>query len=246
MERAEHPATSLEFGKVLSSRSSERRVWLLVVPAVLGLAALVGFAGLAMSRTAGLRTRAELAEKQAAEASRTVEERDRLLAKARADEAILRSPGRGAAVLAPAEGGAASGFATWHPEQRALKLFAFGLAPPPEDREYRVEARAGEGEPVAVGTVAPDERGGAFLVARELPEGAREVRVVLAPKDGAGAAAPAVVLSGSLPRAGESGLDGAAPVQARSAVPRRRGAPPAERAAPAPAPAPLPQPAPVQ
>ena len=174
--------SNLAFGRVLEGKSSDRKVWFLVIPLVLGLGALLVFAGLAIAKTGGLESKVELAEQQALEAQKAVEERDALLRKARSDEAVLRSPGQGAAVMAAAQADSpASGVALVHPEQSAVKLFVFGLERPEAGQEYRVEAVAKErGERTTLGVIVPDDKGTGFLLAKNLPEGATGVEVVLA------------------------------------------------------------------
>ena len=235
---------SPQFGSVLDRRGSDKRLWWFVLPGVVLLGALLVVAGVTISRSSGLATQAKLAQQQAAEAQKAVEERDKLLQKARADEDLLRSAGQGAAILAAAApDGPASGVALYHPERRALKLYAFGLAAPPAGKEYRVEALAGE-ERTSLGKVAPDERGTAFLLLRDVPEGTSEVAVRLAPARAEGPAKePAnggeqpearevteagaepegeIVLAGALPKTGEGGVVAAPPVQGRAPPAARR------------------------
>jgi hypothetical protein len=184
---AESDSSNLEFGRVLDGKTSDRKVWFLIVPAVAGLAALIVFAGLAISNSSGLESKVRLAEQQAQEAQKAVEQRDDLLKKARADEAVLRSPGQGAAVMAAAiPGSPASGVALVHPDQTAMKLYAFGLEHPQAGQEYRVEAIGPEKQRTVVGRIVPDDRGTAFLLAKNVPKGATGVEVVLAAVQGGG------------------------------------------------------------
>lgn len=229
---------SPQFGSVVDRRASDRRVWFFVVPGVILLGAVLVAAGVAMSRVSGLQTQVRLAQQQAAEAQKSVDERDKLLQKARADEEVLRSAGQGAAVLAaPKPDAPASGVAFYHPARHAVKVYAFGLAAPQQGQEYRVEVVTADGARTALGALAPDDRGSAFFLAREVPEGATELAVRLAPasekqKEGAGGQPPLqevtekgatpegdLVMAGKLPPPGTAGVMEAAPVQARS--PRR-------------------------
>jgi len=239
---------TLAFDKVLSSRSAEKRTVLIVIPVVVALAILVGFAAVAISRMTGLSTQVQTAQRQVEEANRAVEDRDRQLREARADVAILSTPGQGAAVLAAAvPDSGASGIARIHPERHAIALFAYNLMPPPEGQEYRLIVADPEGHEAMLGAFAPDDRGAASLLARDVPEGASRVEVALVPKqaqqgqpapkpasqggDEQAKAAPPPsgprqpVLTGTLPKPGESGVvTASAPdrkVQARSPAGRR-------------------------
>jgi hypothetical protein len=209
-----------QFGRLLERRTFEKRVWLFVVPGVLVAGALVVAALISVSRVSGLEDQLRVARQQVVDAQRAVEDRDKLLQKARADEDVLRTAGQGAAVLAAsAPDGTASGVAVYHPERHALQVHAYGLRAPPEGQEYRVDAVKQGGERTSVGVLNPDERGAAFVLARDVPEGATQVAVRLAP-------AGTVLLTGALPRPGEAGVVAAPPVQARTpatpATPARR------------------------
>src|SRR5215212_5312697 len=162
----------LQFGRVLESGTSEKRTLLIVLPAVLILAILVGFAVVAISRMSGLTTEVRIAQKQAEDAQKAVEERDQKLREARAEVGVLGSAGQGAAVLAAAapESGV-SGLALVHPEQNALNLYAYNLPPPPDGQEYRVIVRDAAGGEKDVAAVAPNDRGEGFVIARDVPEG---------------------------------------------------------------------------
>jgi hypothetical protein len=87
----------------------------------------------------------------------------------------------------------ASGVALVHPDQKAVKLFVFGLAHAEQGQEYRVNAIGEEKARTLLGKVVPDDRGTAFLLAKNLPEGATGVEVVLgkvqAGAEGTGSAA---------------------------------------------------------
>ncbi|MFL5272820.1 MAG: hypothetical protein ACJ79R_17725 [Anaeromyxobacteraceae bacterium] len=202
-----------------------------VLPVVVLLAIIVGFAVVAISKMSGLTTEVQVAQKQAEEAQKAVEERDQKLREARAEVSVLGSAGQGAAVLAAAErGSGVSGLALVHPEQNALNLYAYNLPPAPEGQEYRVIIRDAGGGEKDVAAVAPNERGEGFVIARDVPEGAAHVELALVPKGAqqaqprqgqgqngqaqAGGAQPAPaqqatrkpVLAGDLPKPGEAGV----------------------------------------
>ncbi|HEX9291038.1 MAG TPA: hypothetical protein VF904_16075 [Anaeromyxobacteraceae bacterium] len=212
----------LQFENVLSGASAEKRTALIVFPIVVVLAILVGFAVVAISRMSGLSTQVRMANQQVDEANKVVEERDKQLRDARAEVAVLASPGQGGGVLtAVAKDSGASGVALLHPEQHALNVYAFNLSPPPEGQGYRLVVTDAEGHERVLAAITPDDRGAAYLLARDVPEGATKVQVALVP---ASAAAQGVkpaaqagaeessapqrqsVLAGDLPRPGEAGV----------------------------------------
>jgi len=237
----ETDGSNLEFGRVLDAKTSDRKVWFLIIPVVLGLAALIVFAGLAISKSGGLESQVRLAEQQVQEAQKAVEERDALVKKARADEALLRSPGQGVSVMAAAQPNSpATGVAVVHPDEAAVKLFVFGLSRPEPGQEYRVVARA-ENERTTLARIAPDDRGTAFVLAKNLPEGASRIEVVLAPVTAQPGDAPAgedpqrgakagadgtLILAGTFPEPGTAGVvaapDLSQQAQARTPAARSR------------------------
>lgn len=221
----------LRFDSVLSRRSTEKRAIFFVVPGVIALFALVAFAAAAISRQSGLETRLRTAQQQVQEANKVVEERDRQLREAHAETAVLASAGQGAGVLnAVSKESPASGVVLDHPAQHALAVYAFNLAPAPAGQEYRLIVTDGTGQESLLGTLRPDDRGGSFLMDRDVPEGIAKVEVALVPKAAPGGGAPAAkggagdaprepqraggqaptqrqpILIGALPRPGEAGV----------------------------------------
>jgi hypothetical protein len=218
----------LQFGRVLERGSSEKRTMLIVLPVVVVLAIMVGFAGVAISRMSGLSTEVQVAQRQVEEAQKAVEERDQKLREARSEVSVLGSAGQGAAVLAAAApDSGVSGLALVHPEQNAVNLYAYNLPPAPDGQEYRVIVRDAAGGEKDVAALAPNERGEGFVIARDVPEGASHVELALLPKgaaqpqqgqpagrqgSGAAPAAPQpgatrkTVLAGDLPKPGEAGV----------------------------------------
>ena len=96
-----------------------------------------------MSKTGSLerQTRAGGAG-QVAELQKTVEERDKLLAEARAEEAMQQSAGAAVALFYGVNPRAQeSGVAFAHPAEDAVRAYLYGLAAPPEGQEYAVAAR---------------------------------------------------------------------------------------------------------
>jgi hypothetical protein len=222
----------LQFGRVLESSSSSWRSLLIILPAVVVLVLIVGFGVVAISRMSALSTEIQVAKKDAEEAQKAADERDQKLREARAEAGILGSAGQGAAVLtAAAPDSGASGVAVFHPETNAMNLYAYGLSPAPEGQEYRIIIRDASGIEKDAAGVKPDDRGSAFVLARDLPEGTSHVEVALVPtgavqqqqqaqgKPGGDAAqqTPAqrmvnrkIVMAGDLPKPGEAGVVAAA------------------------------------
>jgi hypothetical protein len=173
---------TVEFGRVLERETGSKKVWLLILPIILGLVALVVFSMSALSRADGLQREVAAATARADELDKTVKQRDELLTAARADEGVLKSPGQAAALFFGATRGAVeSGIAFAHPESKAVKVFLYGLTAPAEGKEYAVVARAGDGSLVMLGPVIPDALGNGFLLSKKIPEGATAVELVLHP-----------------------------------------------------------------
>jgi hypothetical protein len=238
---------TLAFEKVLSGRSAEKRTALIVFPVVVALALIIGLAGVSISRMSGLASQVQIAQRQVGEANKAVEERDRQLRDVKGDLAVLSTPGQGASVLHAAAENGASGIARIHPERHAIALYAYNLNPPAEGQEYRLIVSDAEGHEALLGTLSPDDRGAAALIARDVPEGASRLEVALVPTGGAPvrAAKPEgqapgaegetpvrrqPVLLGMLPKPGEAGVVTEGPeapgqkLQARPpAAGRRRG-----------------------
>src|ERR671931_82094 len=57
-----------------------------------------------------------------------------------------------------------------------------GLTAPPQGQEYRIDVVKANGERTSVGALSPDERGAGFALARDVPEGATQVAIRLAPQ----------------------------------------------------------------
>ena len=205
---------SLAFEKVLSGRSAEKRTALIVFPVVVAIAIVIGLAAVSISRMSGLSSEAQIAKQQLTEANQALEERDRQLREAKADMAVLSTPGQGASVLHAATENGASGLARVHPERHAIALYAYNLNPPAEGQEYRFIVSDGEGHEALLGVLTPDDRGAASLLARDVPEGVSRVELALVPKGAATSEAPArrqPILRGMLPKPGEAGVVTGAP-----------------------------------
>jgi hypothetical protein len=239
----------LAFENILSGGRAEKRAALIVFPIVVVLALLIGFAAVSISRTSALVTEVQNAKNQLADANKVVEERDAQLREARADVAVLSTPGQGAAILTAVKGNGASGVARVHPERHSLAVYAYNLPPAPDGQEYRLIVSDPDRRATMLGALMPDDRGAAALLARDVPEGVTSVEVALVPKGaqaGKGATAAAgsgdraaaaprptpaerqPMMVGALPRPGEAGVvmepPAAGPrLQAREGQARRRG-----------------------
>jgi hypothetical protein len=222
----------LQFGRVLESGSSSKRSLLIVLPFVLVLVLILVAGAVAISRMSSLSSQVQIAQQQAQDAQKAADEHDQKLPDARAEAGILGSAGQGAAVLAAAvPDSGESGIAILHPETNAINLYAYNLAPPPEGQAYRVIAKDASGQEKELASLAPDDRGAAFVLARNVPEGVSHVEVALVPKTPGAGEAPAArgeqphgeagaagatrktVLAGDLPKAGEAGVIAQAPKQ---------------------------------
>ena len=218
----------LAFENVLAGGRAGKRTALIVFPIVVVLALLLGFAAVSISRSSALVSEVQNAKNELAQANKTVEERDAQLREARADVAVLSTPGQGAAILTAVKENGASGIARIHPERHSLAVYVYNLTAAPEGQEYRVIVSDPERRATMLGVLTPDERGAAALLARDAPEGASGVEVALVGKDAAAKAAGAgqgdqgatsrlapterqPIMMGTLPRPGEAGVITAPP-----------------------------------
>jgi hypothetical protein len=177
--------SEIQFGRVLERSRQGRLVWLLVVPAIVAIA----FGGYwALSRVSAADSVADAlrrSQEQVAAYQRSLEERDRLLEKAHADEALLSSPGQAVGIFyRSATDATESGVVIADPARHTARLFLHGLVSPPTGREYVVIARPRGGSARLVGRVVADELGEAFVLAKDLPEGTSVVELAWATREG--------------------------------------------------------------
>ena len=173
----------IEFGSVLEGKGSEGKLWLFIIPAIIAVFAIAGYGVMQISKAGALERDARAAQAQAAELQKTVEQRDKLLVDARAEEAIQRSPGAAVALFYGVNSRAhESGVAFAHPSENAVRVYFYGLTAPPEGQEYVVAARTKGGEAKALGDVVPGNDGTGFLLARDLPEGTTAIELLLRPQ----------------------------------------------------------------
>lgn len=207
----------IEFGSVLDDKGSDRKVWLLVIPAILGVFALAGYGMWQISKAGSLERDAKAAQQQAADLQKTVEERDRLLADARAEEAVQRSPGAAVALFYGVNPRAQeSGVAFAHPSEGAVRAYFYGLTAPPDGREYVVAARTQGGEAKVLGALLPGNDGTGFLLARDVPEGAIAIELLLRPRGEEGLEGAEPRVAAAYPEKGQRGVLTEAPAaQAR-------------------------------
>jgi len=206
----------IEFGSVLGDKGSDAKLWLLIIPAILGVFAIAGYGMWKMSQAGSLERDAKAAQAQIAELQQTLEQRDKLLADARSEEAIQRSAGAAVSLFYGVNARAQeSGVAFAHPAEGAVRAYFYGLTPPPEGKEYVVAARTGSGEVKALGDVVPGNDGTAFVLARDVPEGTTAIELLLRPRgqEGLDGAEPRV--SARYPGNGARGVLTDAPAQAR-------------------------------
>lgn len=216
----------IHFGAVLDKDKPDHKVWLLVIPALALVVGGIVWGMLTVSRAGAHQKDAERAQAQVAELERSLDERDKLLVQARADEAVLESAGQATGLfLGVAKDATESGVAIADPDKRSVRVLLYGLVAPPQGQEYVVAARDAEGARKPLAAVIPSELGTGFVLAKELPEGTTAIELLL--RD-----AGAEELSGATPRVAarypsrpdERGmlmqLEGQPPAQARRAARR--------------------------
>jgi hypothetical protein len=207
----------VKFGRVLEESSGDRKLWFFVVPAILALIALAGVGIYGISQSSTVKQDLATARAKADELQKSVDERDKLLVAARADESVLRSPGQAIAIFYGIDPGAVeSGVAVAIPADRAAKVILYGLQPPPEGQRYTLAARAQDGTLAALRDVPIGGDGSAFLLAKNVPEGTTALELVL--RDASLGAVGEVPASGGETSAGD-GTEGAAKVEGEGASP---------------------------
>jgi hypothetical protein len=210
----------IQFGSVLDRETADKKVWLLVVPAILLLVGGAVWALGAVSRADGLVREADRARAQVAELQKSLDERDKLLVQARKDEAVLTSAGQATALFYGVSPQATeSGVVVGLPDQHAARLVLYGLVAPPGGQEYVAVARLRDGSAKPLGRIVPSDLGTAFLLAKDVPEGTTAVELDFRPAGQEsidGAAAPR---GGALPRDAGGSRD---PDAARDAGAARR------------------------
>lgn len=207
----------IEFGSVLEKGGSDSKLWLLMAAGAAAVLAVVGWGIWQGSRSGDLTRRAQAAEQQAAELQKTVQERDRLLTEARADESVQRSSGAAVSMFYGVNPRAQeSGVVFAHPAEHAARVYLYGLTTPPAGQEYVVAARTASGDDKALGAVVPGNDGGGYLLAKDVPEGTNAIVVAFAPQGHRGALDQAEPrISARYPASGERGVLTEAPAQAR-------------------------------
>lgn len=169
----------IHFGAVLERGTGDHKIWLIVIPIVVMVIGAIVWGAMTVSRSGTYQAEAERAKGQIAELQRSLDERDKLLVQARADEAILKSPGQAAGMfLGAAKDATESGLVLANPAERAARVVLFGLVAPPEGQEYVVAARDAQGGLKPLGQVIPTEAGTGFLLARDLPEGTAAIELL--------------------------------------------------------------------
>lgn len=170
----------IEFGAVLDKGKGDAKVWLIVIPVVVLVAAAVIWGGVTVSRAGTYQADLVRATDRIAELQRSLDERDKLLVQARSDEGLLESAGQATGMfLGAAKDATESGIAIANPDQRAVRVYLYGLVAPPSGREYVVAARDAGGALRALGPILPSELGTGFLLARELPAGTSSIELLL-------------------------------------------------------------------
>jgi hypothetical protein len=170
----------VKFGRVLEESTGDRKLWFFVVPAILALIALAGVGIYGISQSSTVKHDIAAARVKADELQKSVDERDKLLVAARADESVLRSPGQATAIFYGIDPEAVeSGVAVAIPADRAAKVILYGLQPPPEGQRYTLAARAQDGTLAPLRDVPVGGDGSAFVLAKNVPEGTTALELVL-------------------------------------------------------------------
>jgi len=171
-------AGDIQFGSVLERSRPNRLVWLLVVPVIAAILAGVYWGLSKVSAADELGSELRRSKEQLVEYQKSVEGRDQLLAKARADEALLTSAGQAMGVFyRSAPDATESGVVIANPDQHAARLYLYGLVAPPQGQEYVAVVRPRGGEAKVIGHLLADEQGQAFLLAKDLPDGLSAMEV---------------------------------------------------------------------
>ncbi len=217
---------TVEFGSVLDKGGSDSKLWLLIIPAIALLVALIGWAVVQGSKVGDVERRAKAAEAQAADLQKTVAERDRLLVEARADESFQKSPGQALALFYGVNPSAQeSGVAFAYPEQHAVRVYYYGLTTPPAGQEYVVAARTASGEAKALGAIVPGNDGTGYLLAKDVPDGAKAIELAFRPQNDPSMDKAEPRISARYPGNGERGVLVEAPSQARKSPAQARQSP---------------------
>jgi hypothetical protein len=170
---------AVKFGSFLDRETSDKKIWLLVIPILAAVIAGSVWAFSAVSRADSFRAEADRERAQNAELQKSLEERDKLLVQARAEEGVLKSAGQASSLFyGVAPDATESGLVIANPSEKAAKVYLYGLVAPPAGQEYVIAARGADGTPRPLGTVLPSEAGTAFLLAKDLPDGANVIEVL--------------------------------------------------------------------
>lgn len=214
----------VRFGRVVERRGSERAPKVAAAAAVLGVAALAAWGFAKVSGATSVADERDALRAAVAERDRTLAQRDALLAEAREDEALLRSPGAAISTFVRGDADAVeSGVIHAHPEARTAKVYLFGLGALPQGREYVLVARDEGGARTALAEVLPSDRGDGFALAREVPEGTVAVELAIRAHDEEGIDAAEPRIAARWPGEGERGVLGTAPASAGASLTRRQG-----------------------
>lgn len=174
--------SGVQFGRVLEKDQGDKKIWLLVLLALLGVAALVVVAVASRGRANALEHEVQTSKGRLEEMQKSLDERDKLLVQARADEGVMKSPGKATSMFYGVSPDAVeSGIALAHPDAKAVKVYLYGLTQPPDGQEYAVFARTADGTPKALGPILPDNQGNGFLLSKEVPDGTAAIQLVFRP-----------------------------------------------------------------
>lgn len=172
----------IQFGSVLDREESSKKVWLVIIPVLLLVGAGIVWAVGAGSRADAAQRQVAARDAQIGELQQAVEQRDKLLVEARANEALLQTAGQATALFfGVSPRSTESGVAVALPGERAARVVLYGLVQPPQGEEYVLAARTGDGAAQPLVGIIPSEAGTAFALVKDLPEGTRAIELLHRP-----------------------------------------------------------------
>ncbi|MGC3997722.1 MAG: hypothetical protein QM767_09590 [Anaeromyxobacter sp.] len=207
-------ASDIQFGSVLDRSGPSKLWWLLVVPVIFLIGAAIWWGMEKVTAADAVAIQLKQAQGQLQEYEKTIQQRDQLLVKARANEDVLSTAGQATSVLYAATPDATeSGVVIANPAQKAVRVHLYGLGTAPSGKQYGLVARSPDGLHLLERVLASDQ-GDAFVLARNVPEGTTAVELAYVPLETPTAVAQASQQQGEAPK------EGAAPGAVAAAQPQ--------------------------
>jgi hypothetical protein len=188
------------------SEQKERSPWIYIVPGILVLVAVVGYAVYGFSRSQTLETQLSATKLKLETAQTTLTAKETELGAMKKDMALLTSTGQAAAILAPERGTTASGLAFVNGDEQALRIYAYDLPAAPTGKEYQVWTVKGQ-EAKLLGKLDRIEPGTAYALFRDVASDGGTLTITLETA-GSKEAAPkgSKVMTAGLPQPNEKGV----------------------------------------